>query len=187
MTLKIEKSGRRWHVTGTDTFVLRDKIRSTGCHWDPQTRVWWTGSAKVAAAIERTIPRWLGVAATIPRDPRPTEAETDPHLRVVSLPDGMWAVVGPALGAAWDDLHLLGCRADYSSTSPRMLTLDGSVAQEARRRIAGWVQRHARELERLEAERSRTCSCGAAKSPEYPRCRDCWADEQLSRHGRVVR
>lgn len=43
--LGIEQVGSRCYVTG-DSFKIKDKLKSVGCHFDPQRKQWWIGTAK---------------------------------------------------------------------------------------------------------------------------------------------
>ena len=65
MTLEIKKLGRRWLVTGTASFHVRDRLRAYGCKWDPESKTWWTGSPKVATAIESQIPALIALAGRV--------------------------------------------------------------------------------------------------------------------------
>jgi hypothetical protein len=54
-TIGTEKVGARVYVTG-ETYSIRDRLKSAGCHWDGERRQWWIGAAK-AAEIEVLIGR----------------------------------------------------------------------------------------------------------------------------------
>jgi hypothetical protein len=46
----LEKVGSRVYVTG-DSYAIKDRLKSAGCHWDGDRRQWWIGTAK-APAVE---------------------------------------------------------------------------------------------------------------------------------------
>jgi hypothetical protein len=51
MSISLIEDGRRIYFAG-DTFAARDRIKSMGGKWDPESRRWWVGSAKSAKARE---------------------------------------------------------------------------------------------------------------------------------------
>lgn len=40
-----EKVGNRVYVTG-DSYPIKDRLKSIGCHWDGERRQWWIGAKK---------------------------------------------------------------------------------------------------------------------------------------------
>lgn len=46
--ITMERAGQRVYVAG-NTFALKDRLKSIGCHWDGDRRQWWIGAAKTAA------------------------------------------------------------------------------------------------------------------------------------------
>lgn len=59
-TLTTERIGARVYVAG-NTFALKDRLKSIGCHWDGERRQWWIGAAK-----EEALAKVLASAATLP-------------------------------------------------------------------------------------------------------------------------
>lgn len=53
--MSIESVGSRLYVTG-NTYSIKDRLKSIGCHWDADRKQWWIGKAKQAelAAIVST-------------------------------------------------------------------------------------------------------------------------------------
>lgn len=45
ITIGTEKVKARVYVTG-NTYAVRDRLKSAGCHWDAQRKQWWIGAAK---------------------------------------------------------------------------------------------------------------------------------------------
>jgi len=45
--MTIKQEGRRYYIMG-DTYSLRERLKSAGCHWDADRRAWWTGDRATA-------------------------------------------------------------------------------------------------------------------------------------------
>jgi len=45
--MSIEIVGSRLYVTG-NTYSIKDRLKSIGCHWDADRKQWWIGKAKQA-------------------------------------------------------------------------------------------------------------------------------------------
>jgi hypothetical protein len=45
VSIKTEKVGTRVYVVG-NTFAIKDRLKSAGCHWDGERKQWWIGAAK---------------------------------------------------------------------------------------------------------------------------------------------
>lgn len=50
MAVTVQREGRRYYITG-DTYALRSRLKSSGCHWDRDRRCWWTGKRAVAESF----------------------------------------------------------------------------------------------------------------------------------------
>jgi hypothetical protein len=53
LTIKTEKVGSRIYIAG-NTYSVKDRLKSAGCHWDGERKQWWIGTAK-AAKIESIV------------------------------------------------------------------------------------------------------------------------------------
>lgn len=46
--MKIETVGARLYVTG-NSYDIKDRLRSIGCHWDGERKQWWIGKGKLSS------------------------------------------------------------------------------------------------------------------------------------------
>lgn len=60
LSIRTEKVGTRIYITG-NTYPVKDRLRSAGCHWDGERKQWWIGAVK-ASAIEGIVGKLDGQA-----------------------------------------------------------------------------------------------------------------------------
>lgn len=79
--IKIEKQGRRYYLVG-NTYTIKEDIKDSGGHWDPDVGAWWTSKREVAESLvakaaqeEAALPEATGPMVAIQGNTYPVKDE----------------------------------------------------------------------------------------------------------------